>query len=144
MVYFPAMAAQPSPSPSGPRGMKRVFLLVMGCVALTLGGLGVILPLVPATPFILLGAACFAGSWPAMHRRLLANKHFGPMLQKGPGARYIPRRTQLSAVAFTLVSVGATIFFAVKVLWLKILLGAIALGVSAFLLWMPSRPREPM
>ena len=99
--------------------MKRVILLITGCVALTLGGLGVILPLLPATPFVLLGAACFASTWPAMHRRLSANAHFGPMLRPGPGARYIPRRTQIGAIAFTLISMGATIFFVVKVLWLK-------------------------
>lgn len=137
------MAEQPDPFPSRPRGLKRIFLLTTGCVALTLGGLGFVLPLLPATPFILLGAACFARTWPAMHRRLSANKHFGPMLHPEPGARHIPRKTKVGAIAFTLISIGATIFLVVKVLWLQLLLGAIAAGVTGFLLWMPSRPRNP-
>ena len=125
-----------------PRGLRRLLLIATGCVALALGVLGVVLPLLPATPFILLAAACFAGAWPAMHRRLAASRLFGPMVRSGPGGRYIPPRTKAGAIAFTLLSIGATVLFAVEVLWLRLVLGGIALGVTAFLLWMPSAPRE--
>ncbi len=141
------MAAAPDPVPSKtsrrgpPRGLRRLFLIATGCVALALGVAGILLPLLPTTPFILLAAACFAGAWPAMHRRLAASRLFGPMLEAGPGGRYIPPRTKAGAIAFTLLSFGATIAFAVQAPWLRLLLGALALGVTGFLLWMPSAPR---
>jgi uncharacterized membrane protein YbaN (DUF454 family) len=132
----------PSPPRGRPHGLRRLFLLVTGCVALVLGLVGVILPLLPTTPFILLAAACFAGAWPAMHRRLAGSRLFGPMLQSEPGARHIPVATKIYAIAFTWLSIGATILFAVEALWLRCVLGAVALGVTGFLLWMPSRPRS--
>lgn len=132
------MGEVPTPSPARP--LRRAALLVTGCVALVLGTLGVVLPLLPATPFVLLAGACFAGAWPRLHQRLAQSPLFGPMLRAGPGARYLPRRTQVAAIAFTWVSIGASIVFVARAPWLRILLGAIALGVTAFLLWMPTRP----
>ena len=132
----------PSDPPRHPRGLRRVLLVVTGCLALALGVLGVVLPLLPATPFVLLAAACFAGAWPAMHRRLAESRLFGPMVRAGPGGRYIPPRTKALAIAFAWVSIGATIVFALEALWLRLVLAGIAVGVTAFLLWMPSAPRD--
>ena len=131
------------PDPPRPHGLRRAFLVATGCVALALGVLGVVLPLLPATPFILLAAACFAGAWPAMHRRLAQSTLFGPMVRSEPGGRYIPPATKAYAIVFTLLSIGVTVVFVADALWLRLVLAAIALGVTGFLLWMPSRPRLP-
>lgn len=131
----------PPPKLPPPRGLRRAFLIATGILSMILGGIGIVLPLLPTTPFILLAALCFAGAWPAMHRRLAESRAFGPMLRTDEGGRYIPRRTKAYAIAFTLVSIGATVLFAVEALWLRIVLGTIALGVTGFLLWMPSAPR---
>ena len=63
------------------------------------------------------------------------------MIQAGPGGRYIPPRTKIGAITFTLISIGATVVFVAKPLWLRLALCAIAVGVTGFLLWMPSAPR---
>lgn len=122
-------------------GVRRIFLIATGSVALALGVVGIVLPLLPTTPFIILAAACYAGAWPAMHRRLAESATFGPMIQAGPGGRYIPPRTKIGAITFTLISIGATVVFVAKPLWLRLALCAIAVGVTGFLLWMPSAPR---
>ena len=60
--------------------LKKWFYLLTGILATTLGVIGIFLPGLPTTPFILLAAACFARSSPAMHQRLLRNRIFGPLL----------------------------------------------------------------
>lgn len=121
--------------------LRRTFLIATGTLSLALGIVGVVLPLLPTTPFVILAAACYAGAWPAMHRRLAESKTFGPMIEAGPGGRYIPPRTKVGAIAFTLVSIGATVIFVAEAWWLRAALVTIALGVTGFLLWMPSAPR---
>lgn len=138
-VYADGMASADDQRP--PRGLRRLALLVTGSIALGLGVLGAILPLLPATPFVLLAAACFAGAWPAMHRRLAESRLFGPMVRAGPGGRFLPRRTKAVAIAFTLVSIGTTVLLVAEAAWLRWTLAGIALGVTLFLLWMPSAPR---
>ncbi|MDF1700692.1 MAG: YbaN family protein [Planctomycetota bacterium] len=130
--------------PDQPRGApQRIFLLITGCLSLALGLVGAVLPLLPTTPFVILAAACFASAWPAMHRRMAESRLLGPIVRSHPGGRFIPPRTKIGAILFTLGSIGATIVFAVEAPWLRLTLAALALGVTAFLLWMPSAPRPP-
>ncbi len=138
----PPLGADPRPRRAfGPR---RLALLLTGSLALALGVLGVLLPLLPATPFVLLAAGCYASAWPAMHRRLARSRLFGPMLAAGPEERYLPRAVKWGGIAFTCASIGTTLVVLRPAAWLCALLVAIALGVSAFLLWMPAGPRGPV
>ena len=140
--YRPGMSAPTPPPPQAPHGWRRVFLIATGSVSLILGVIGIVLPILPTTPFVLLAAVCFVRAWPSMHRRMAESRLFGPMLRKEDGGRYIPPKTKAYAIAFTWVSIGATVLFAVDVAWLRILLLFIAVGVTTFLLWFPSSPRE--
>lgn len=84
---------------------KVLVLKVTGIFFVGLAILGVILPILPTTPFLLVAAACFAKSSPEMQRRLLANKTFGPMIHDWQKYRSIPRKAKRIALLTMVLSV---------------------------------------
>ena len=60
--------------------MVRYALLMAGFLSLALGTIGIFLPLLPTTPFVLLAAVCFAKASPRFHNWLLQHRTFGPIV----------------------------------------------------------------
>ena len=88
----------------------RALLWIAGSVSLVLGIIGVVLPGLPTTPFILLAAACYAKASPTLHAWLLNHRWFGPMLRDWESDRSLTRRTKTIAVVSMLVMVGFSIW----------------------------------
>jgi len=106
-----------------------VFRL-LGFVLLGIGIIGVFLPLLPTTPFVLLAAACFARSSEKWHRWILENDTFGPMVRNWEQNRCISCRVKLIAITSMLVVGGFSVFVAVQSVQAQIIGGAfIALGL---------------
>ena len=103
----------------------------MGFLFLGLAILGILLPLLPATPFLLLSAWFFARSSEEWHQRLLANEVSGPMIRNWEQRRCMTLRTKLVAIVSMLGAGGASILFAVDAAWLKAL-GVALLGIGGF------------
>lgn len=81
--------------------MKRQLFLLAGLAALALGGIGVVLPLLPTVPFMILAAFCFANSSPRLEKWLLDHKTFGPHIQNWRKGRAITRKGKWAAtIAF--------------------------------------------
>lgn len=78
--------------------LKKLILKVVGLLFVLLAMLGVFLPLLPTTPFLLVAAACFAKSSPAFHQRLLSNKIFGPLIYNWQTSRSIPKKAKIIAL----------------------------------------------
>jgi uncharacterized membrane protein YbaN (DUF454 family) len=107
--------------------------------------MGVVLPLLPATPFILLAAACFARSSEKWHQWLLASETFGPMIMNWEQSRCISCRVKLIGVTSMLLVGGYSIFYAVESLNLRIaggLLLLIGLTTIGFIKTCNKRPAE--
>jgi uncharacterized membrane protein YbaN (DUF454 family) len=83
-------------------------LIITGMLSLTLGGIGVVLPLLPTTPFVLVAAIAFANSSERLHNWLLEHRIFGPLIADWRRYGAISRRTKtvslLSMVALVLIS----------------------------------------
>ena len=107
----------------------------MGLLFLLLGGIGVVLPLLPTTPFVLLAAACFAKSSPRLHGWLLRSELFGPTLQDWEKNQCISRRVKILAITMMIVVGGISILFFIPVGWPRYAgLALLGLGCATILI----------
>lgn len=90
--------------------LVRGLLWVAGSLALVLALIGVVLPGLPTTPFILLAAACYARASPRLHTWLLNHGLTGPMLRDWEKHRSLTRRTKAIAVVSMLLMVSFSIW----------------------------------
>ncbi|HET7672597.1 MAG TPA: YbaN family protein [Burkholderiales bacterium] len=119
--------------------MKRGAYLAAGFVSLGLALLGVVLPVLPTTPFLLLAAACFARSSPRFHRWLLEHPSFGPLVREWQEHRSIPYRTKLFAICLMALSIGVSVVLFVRPAWLQAALVTLGLVLAIWLYRIPSR-----
>ena len=119
---------------------RRGFFLVLGCVSLISGVIGIFLPLLPTTPFLLLSAYCFSRSSERLHRWLVSHKYFGPIISDWETYGAIRTRVKWLATISMLLMVSYPIVFMLQSMWLK----ALVMGcISCVLVFIWTRPSEP-
>ncbi len=121
--------------------LVRSLLLAAGFISLALGVIGIFVPVLPTTPFVLLAAACFARSSRRFHAWLLANRTFGPMVDEWERHKSLPYRTKVTAIALMSISLAMSIVFFVRPAWLKITLAFLGLALAIWMYRIPSRDR---
>ena len=114
--------------------VKKTLYKPLGFVFLSLGLLGIPLPVLPSTPFILLAAWFFARSSEKWHQRLLASDLFGPMIHNWEDKRCISRRSKRVALVAMLLAGGASLGFAMESLEMRLITAALlAIGCATVL-----------
>lgn len=131
-------AVTPAPSLPGVAA-RRWGLAALGCACVAIGAVGVALPILPTTPFMILAAACFVRSSPRLHRALLASRLFGPTIRRWQESRTIPVRAKVAAIGLIAVTMTATIILAAPPVAASAAMVATGLVVSAWLVRVPSR-----
>lgn len=101
--------------------MTRWLLIAVGWVAVALATLGVVLPLLPTTPFLLLAAWCFARSSPRFHQWLLYRSWFGGYLRHWQRYRALPPGAKWKAMLFIVLTFAVSLWL-VKIWWVRGLL----------------------
>ena len=101
--------------------MKNALYKPIGFLFLILGVIGIFLPVVPTTPFVLLAAWCFARSSRKWHNWLLDSELFGPMLRDWEARRCIACRTKVVALGAMLVAGGASVVLVLESNGLRLL-----------------------
>ncbi|MEO9636159.1 MAG: YbaN family protein [Parasphingorhabdus sp.] len=117
--------------------MKRQFYLIAGLISLGLGGIGVILPLLPTVPFMILAAFCFANSSPRLEAWLVEHPVFGVHINNWRQRRAITRRGKWAATAAFAASCVIALLF-VKPPWNLIPIAAAL--ISGSWIWTRNEP----
>jgi len=123
--------------------LRRWMLTAAGILALVLAAVGVVLPGLPTTPFVLLAAACFAKASPRLHAWLVNHRVMGPMVRDWEAHRSLPLRVKRLATGLMLAMVGLSAWQLSHKPWAAA--AVLALGaVGAWVVWrIPTRPAPP-
>jgi len=113
---------------------KRFIWTITGTFFLALGLIGIVVPLLPTTPFLLLAAACYLRGSRRMYRWLLTNRIFGRYLRDYREKRGIPMKVKVATISLLWATIAFTAFIVLQDLIVQIILLAIAAAVTMHIL----------
>lgn len=121
------------------RKVKKLSLLLLGFFFLALSIFGAIMPIVPCIPFLVIAAACFVESSPKMHDMLMNNRYFGSYLRRYKYKQGLSIKVKIAIILSIQASFLITIVWIIpmRLLWVKIAFGALALLYSLHILLQP-------
>ncbi|MBV1907802.1 MAG: YbaN family protein [Kangiellaceae bacterium] len=114
----------------------KYVLIVTGVLLVFIGLIGIVLPGLPTTIFLILAAACFANTSPALHNKLLTHRWFGPIIKNWDETRSIPRRAKFLALLMIALSYLYT-WFSVDELTLRLVIALIILFPVIYVIRLP-------
>ncbi len=114
--------------------MKKILLISAGTVSVAMGIIGVFVPILPTTPFLLFSAWCYAKSSEKFYNKLMDNKILGGYIKNYRDKKAMPRRVKILTISLLWISILYSAIFAVSNIWLSLLLVIIAVLVSLHLI----------
>lgn len=112
----------------------NLLLISAGTVFLALGVIGIFLPILPTTPFLLLAAACYARSSKRFYNWLINNKLFGSFIKNYRDGRGVPLKVKVFTLSLLWITIVFSVFVIITIPLIKIILVIIAFGVSIHIL----------
>jgi uncharacterized membrane protein YbaN (DUF454 family) len=119
------------------------LLLGLGGMCVALGFVGVFVPGLPTTIFLLIAAWCFVRSNPRAHAWLLRHRILGPYVRDVLSGQGMPVRSKVIAIAIMWIACGTSAWFFVSIVWVKVVIMACAVAGTVAVLRVPSRAVEP-
>lgn len=108
----------------------KLLLIACGSVAVALGVIGIFVPLMPTTVFLLLAAACYARSSDRFYRKLVNSRWLGGYIRSSREGAGMSRRQKVITLALLWIGIGASAIWSVDAWWIRVLLLLIALSVT--------------
>ncbi|UCF45008.1 MAG: YbaN family protein [Candidatus Bathyarchaeota archaeon] len=125
--------------------LARALWLIAGTICLVLGAIGIVLPILPTTPFLLAAAACYYKSSPRMHNWLLNNKWFGEYIRNYKEGKGLSAKTKIFTLTILWITMGVSTVFMLNrilpaqlVLPMQLIMIAVAIVVSMHILRLPT------
>lgn len=125
------------------KAIKKNILILLGSLLLVLGTIGIFLPLLPTTPFLLLAVYCYLRSSKRLYDWLMNNKMLGAYICNYMTYKAVLRSTKISTVIILWASLTVSIVL-LNSLWIRALLVAIGIGVSIHLLTLKTIKKDEM
>ncbi|MCW2102564.1 UNVERIFIED_ORG: uncharacterized membrane protein YbaN (DUF454 family) [Pseudomonas psychrophila] len=125
--------SMPGPSFSSRSRLLRYVLFAIGWLSVALGVLGIFLPVLPTTPFLLLAAACFARSSPRFYQWLVEHPRLGPWIRDYLDGNGIPLKAKVYAIGLMWLSIGVSCYL-VPLPWARGFMLLSAVLVSLYIL----------
>jgi uncharacterized membrane protein YbaN (DUF454 family) len=113
--------------------IKKYLLIFSGTVSLILGIVGVFLPVLPTTPFLLLASFCYLRSSDRMYNWLINHKIFGSYIYCYLEFKAVPLKTKVGAIIFLWLTLTISMFI-ISSMFMSILLSIVGVAVTAHLL----------
>ena len=117
---------------------KRAVYLVVGTVSLGLACVGIVLPLLPTTPFLLLSAACYLKSSKRMHNWLLNHKLFGQYIKNYLEGKGISLQAKVISLAFLWAAICFSALFVMPLLIVQVVLLVVGVAVTVHVILVPT------
>lgn len=121
-----------------PDSIKRMLFVLVGTLFLAIGFVGIIIPVLPTTPLLLLAAACYLRGSERLHRWMIENRIFGEFIRNYTEGRGIEPRQKVITLAFLWMTISFSALYLIERLPVRILLFLIATAVSVHILALPS------
>ena len=121
------------PAPHAKSGLSKWLLITAGSICVVLGTLGIFLPLLPTTPFLLLAAAAYIRSSRRFYDWLLSNRLFGTYIRDYREGRGVPLGTKIVALALLWITIGYSFFYVTSNWIVRTILIVIVIGVTVHL-----------
>ncbi|WP_407296918.1 YbaN family protein [Stutzerimonas zhaodongensis] len=119
--------------------VARYALLVIGWLSVTLGIIGIFLPVLPTTPFLLLAAACFVRSSRRFYDWLVMHPRLGPWFRDYLDGNGIPLKGKIYAIATMWISIGVSCWL-VPIFWVRVGMLTCAMLVSIYIVRLKTLP----
>ena len=124
--------------------IRKAVLIFAGTVCVALCVLGMFLPLMPTTVFLLMAAYCYSRSSERFHNWLLSNRLFGSYIKNYKSGQGISMRQKVSTLAMLWASIGISIWLLGGGFWSTLILAAVAIGVTVHLVMLKTYRPEPI
>ena len=113
--------------------MKKTLLIIVGTISLILGIIGIVMPVLPTTPFLLLSMACYTKSSKRMYSFIIKNRHLAPYVEYYIDGEGIPVKEKKKAISLIWITIAISIIFFIDLQMVKIMLLIIASLVSTYI-----------
>jgi len=122
--------------------LKKQLLLIAGSICVIIGVIGIFVPILPTTPFLLLAAACYIRSSEKFYNWLLHNRFFGTYIRNYIEGRGMPTRVKIFTIILLWIAIGVSVCIAAPNLIVKVVLIIIAIGVTLHIIFIRARKRS--
>ena len=114
--------------------MKKVSLIIIGIISLSMGIIGVVIPILPTTPFLLLSLGCFVKSSDPLYQFITKNKYLAPYVEGFLNENGVPLKAKVKAIILIWITIGFSVLYVIENNLVKLMLIIIASLVSFYLI----------